>query len=258
MNVLRKLKVFYKKFRGEKGIVGYSVKGTKIYYFTVRKTDYPKVIVTYGIHAREYITTYLAMRQINHFINVGKVGCVTFVPAVNPDGIKISLTNKPLYKANANGVDLNVNFDANWGSGASNVTVKGDQNYIGKHPFCQPESKALRDLTLKINPQATISYHSKGEEIYWEFFQDQALLQRDKILATAISNATKYPLITVKNSAGGYKDWCIQKLKIPAFTIEVGDDNLSHPIGIEHLQEIYLKNKSVITTLTETICKINI
>ena len=258
MNVLTKLKRFYKKFKGEKSVIGYTQRGAKIYSFTVKKTEDPRIIVTYSIHAREYITTYLAMRQITDFVVYGKVGWVTFVPAVNVDGIKICLTKHPLYKANANKVDLNVNFDAKWGQGQSNVKHKAHQNYVGKHPFSESETCALRDLTYKIKPHATISYHSKGEEIYWQFFQRGDRLSRDRYLATELSLATGYPLVTIKNSSGGYKDWCIEKLKIPAFTIEVGLDSLSHPIGKENLEQIYQKNKRVIFTLLEALCKINL
>ena len=43
----------------------------------------------------------------------------------------------------------------------------------------------------------------------------------------------------------------MQKLKIPALTIEVGEDYLSHPIGEEHAERIYKKNKEVIKKITE-------
>ena len=259
MNVLSRLKVFYKKFQGKKEIIGKTERGSHIYAFTVQKTDYPTIIVSYAIHAREYITTYLALKQIVDFNRYGKRGKVIFVPAVNPDGIKICLNKNPLYKANANGVDLNVNFDARWGSGEQNVFVKGSQNFVGSYPFSERESCALRDLTLRVNPDMTVSYHSKGEEIYWQFFQDSEREKRDYKYAKAVSDCTGYPLVTVLNSAGGYKDWCIEKLKIPALTIEVGDDRLSHPIGKERLDEIYQKNKRVIFTLTESfVCNENL
>ena len=43
-------------------------------------------------------------------------------------------------------------------------------------------------------------------------------------------------------SAGGYKDWCIQKLKIPALTIEIGKDELTHPVSEKNLTEDYARN----------------
>lgn len=250
MDVLEKFYGFYERWRGEKGVIGYSVLGAPIYRITVRKSDEPVIIAQYGMHAREYITTYLCMLQAADFYMTGKCGTVHFIPAVNPDGIFISLYKYPLYKANARGVDLNVNFEADWGSGAKNVKTPGSENYIGEYPFSEPETRALRDFTLAATPDATISYHSKGEEIYWEFGQRGEDRKRDYKIAKAVSAVTGYPIKSAGVSAGGYKDWCVQKLKIPALTIEIGEDVLSHPIGEEHAERIYKKNKPVIHTVT--------
>ena len=251
MDILQKTKIFYTKFKGEKAIIGKSLFGRPIYSFTVKKTDYPQIIIQYAIHAREYITTYLALKQMERFDACGKVGTIYFLPIMNPDGVSVALNSNPLYKANGRGVDLNVNFDARWGTGEKNVNVSGDENYIGSKPFSEPETVALKDFTLFIKPDATISYHSKGEEIYWEFFQPKECSKRDYSFAKAISEITGYAIKSTQNSAGGYKDWCIEKLKIPALTIEVGRDELSHPIGKEYINEIYQKNKRVPETATE-------
>ncbi len=251
MNVLDEVRAFYRNFKGCKGVMGYSERLKPIYYFKIVKSDFPVIIATYSIHAREHITARLALKQIGDFERFGVKGTVYFAPMLNPDGVNIAISKNPLYKANARGVDLNVNFDACWGLGAQNVRVKGDQNYIGRAPFSEKESRALRDFTLYVNPQMTISYHCKGEEIYCEFFQDKNSLKRDFGLAKAVSDVTGYTIKSTPNSVGGYKDWCIQKLKIPALTIEVGNDAFSHPLGSECLPEIYSKNKNVIKALTE-------
>lgn len=249
MNVLEKLNCFYDRFDKEKGFIGLTENANPIPFFKIEKTERPVIIATYGIHAREYITTCLALRQIEDFDKFGKMGTVYFIPAVNVDGIKKVLNGESLYKANANGVDLNVNFDARWGSGLSNLKAKGSANFIGKYPFSEKESRALRDFTLSVKPDITLSYHSKGEEIYWYFFQKEK--ERDYKIAKAVSQLTGYTLRTIYGSCGGYKDWCIEKLKIPSLTIEVGSDYLSHPIGEEFLEGIYEKNKSVVKMLTE-------
>ena len=171
MDIFKYLDRFFVKFDGEKGEIGKSDMGQPIYYFKVQKSKGPKLIVQASIHAREYITTYLTIKLIKDFVLTGKVGTVYFLPMLNPDGVKICLDKNPLYKANARGVDLNVNFDARYGSGAKNVFSKASENYVGKHAFSEPESIAIRDFTLKVMPDATISYHSKGQEIYYEFFQ---------------------------------------------------------------------------------------
>ena len=256
MNVLNQLEKFYNSYSCEKGIIGNSGKGKPIYYFVIRKTERPVMIVQYAMHAREYITTYLAMLQIKDFNNRGKVGTVYFVPCVNPDGVEIALTKNPLYKANAFMVDLNVNFDARWGKGEQNVNYKNDQNYIGVCAFSEQESKALRDFTLSVMPNMTISYHSKGEEIYYSFHQKGKRLKRDKILADTVAKLTGYNVKQTPNSCGGYKDWCIDKLKIPALTIEVGCDGLTHPIKSIHQAKIFRQNQQVITTLLDKLTEI--
>lgn len=253
MSVFFDLETFYTDFNGEKGVIGNSEEGRNIYCFTVRKSDYPVVIIQYAMHAREYITTYLALKQIEDFAGFGKRGTVHFIPMLNPDGVYRVINGDKLYKANALGVDLNVNFPAKWGSGASNVKTRGKQNYIGEFPLSAKESRMLADFTLAVLPSATISYHSKGEEIYWYFNQGKKERERDYIFASEVSRQTGYPLKFTPNSAGGYKDWCIESLKIPALTIEVGEDYLSHPIDKKFLPKIYKKNKSVINAVTESV-----
>ena len=253
MDVLDELKNFYRAWTGIKGYIGCTENGALIPFFAVNKTEKPVILAQYAIHAREYITTYIAMMQAKDFLLRGRRGTVYCLPAVNLDGIAEVLGGEKYYKANARMVDLNVNFDAKWGGGANNVRDKSSENYIGLHPFSESETKALRDFTLSVAPDMTVSYHSKGEEIYWEFFQEKTERERDYLIARAVSVATGYPLKSAGVSCGGYKDWCVEKLKIPALTIEVGNDGLSHPIGKEHAEEIFVKNRDVIRVLTETL-----
>ena len=255
MGVLEELERFYARYAGIKGYIGCTGRGTPILFFAVEKTEYPVIIAQYAIHAREHITTRLALKQIERYYRTGKAGTVYFIPAANPDGVKIALSKKPLYKANAFGVDLNVNFDARWGTGAKNAFRPSDENFVGIRPFSEYETRALRDFTLKIRPNATVSYHCKGEEIYYEFYQDAERLSRDRAIAEKISEATGYPLKTAYGSAGGYKDWCIEKLKIPSFTIEAGRDELSHPLMRDCLGEIYRKNKDVINVIVKALLR---
>ncbi len=249
MSIINEVNKTYRRFNGEKGAYGFSENGLPLFYFCVKKSPKPIIIVQYSIHAREYITAHLALKQLKDFSSKGKHGTVYFLPLTNPDGTIIALKNSR-YKANARGVDLNVNFDARWGTGEKNLRVKCDENYIGEFPFSEKETKALRNFTLKIKPDITLSYHAKGEEIYYEFFQDKIKKRRDAKIALKLAKVTGYAIKPTPNSSGGYKDWCIETLKIPAFTIEVGNDNLLHPIRKNHLNEIYEKNKKVISVLT--------
>ena len=81
----------------------------------------------------------------------------------------------------------------------------------------------------------------------------QALGVEGARIAKTLAEVTGYTIKSTPNSAGGYKDWCIKTLKIPAFTIEVGSDKLAHPIRYNHLEEIYQKNKKVFYVLIRVI-----
>ena len=251
MDVYNTVEDYYDKYGGEKGVIGFSLFNNPILFFAVEKTPSPVIIVQSAIHAREYITAYLSLYLAEDFKKRGRKGKVYFIPIANPDGVKIALAQNPLYKANGRGVDLNVNFDAGWGTGEKNLNVAGAENYIGESPFSEPETKALRDFTLSVRPNATVSFHSKGEEIYYGY-KDLAS-EKDERIACALGNASNYAVKKSTGSAGGYKDWCVDKLKIPAFTVEVGSDGLSHPIGKAALKDIADKNRETLMILTELL-----
>ena len=268
MDIYATVERFYESVKTEKQILGKSLFGHSVYAMKVGNGR-PCGIVQCGIHAREYITARLAIEQYK--LGVYKGSC-WFIPLLNPDGAilcqrgitaemdreKLLALNGgkedfSLWKANGRGVDLNVNFPARWGTGVKNTRVAGAENYIGAYPFSEPETIALREFTKKIRPDYTVSYHTKGEEIYWYFHQSPTDYARDLRLATCLSNATGYPLAEAAGSAGGYKDWCIQALKIPAFTVEVGKDSFSHPLGGEALGDMLEKNVLAIYELSKEI-----
>ncbi len=251
MDVIIKLKDFYEKFKGEKGFIGKTEAGENIPYFKLGNGS-PTIIVVGGVHAREYITTYLVMELIKEGLACN-YGTAYFVPMLNIDGVKICLNGNDLYKANGNMVDLNVNFDAMFGQGIKNLSYKHFENYVGPFPFSESETRALRDFTLRVAPDMTISYHSKGEEIYYNFFQGEKRLRRDLSLAKVVEKNTGYKIKTTYGSVGGYKDWCIYKLFIPSLTVEVGNDALSHPVKKECLTDIYEKNRGTVTLLLKKI-----
>lgn len=267
MDIYQRISHFYNHITTEKEIIGQSVLGRNIYAVKIG-CGRPTGIVQYAIHGREYVTAVLA--EIHAALGLYTGSC-WLIPLANPDGALLSQqglssvglkkrqaqllalnggsTDFSLWKANARGVDLNVNFDAAWGTGKHNVRKAGAENYIGKHPFSEPETLALKEFTLKIKPDYTVSYHTKGEEIYWHFHQSTRTCLRDRTLAQVLSQATGYALGEADGSAGGYKDWCIQSLGIPAFTVEAGAETFAHPIGDEGLENILSKNGTALQTL---------
>ena len=230
-----------------------------------------KIIAQYAIHAREYITTYLAILHARKLLSYNLNAEIYLVPLVNPDGASLCVDgllsvpfnyqsylykiNKSddfsLWKANVNAVDLNVNFDAKWASGCKNIFNPSSENFVGKVANSEPEVRALINFTEQINPNLTLSFHSKGEVIFYDFYQNLKDKKRDKKIAKIIKKSTGYKILPSGKSAGGYKDWCIEKLKIPAFTIEVGCDSYAHPIGKEKLPYIWKKTNNIFNDLVD-------
>lgn len=249
--------------------IGQSTLGKNILATHVGSFDGTQIIIQGGIHAREYISTLLMIEQARylHANNLVKEGGIYFVFLTNPDGAEIVLdgidslpceiTKNYLrlanqsedfsqYKANVNLVDLNTNFNVDWGSGGQNTFCPNTENFIGFWPNSEREVQNLINFTQRIKPSLTISYHSKGEVIYYGFAgESEGDIERDREIGKQLSDLTGYPLIFTENSSGGYKDYCIRYLQIPAYTIEVGNVNLSHPIGEENLPLIFEQNKDV-------------
>ncbi|MEG2002564.1 MAG: M14 family zinc carboxypeptidase [Clostridia bacterium] len=264
-----------KKNGFEVGTYGTSVLGRDLFFLTAGVGDY-KIIIQGAIHAREHITTNLILKLCENLKNKSFFGAkFYFLPMTNPDGVEIccngasSVKDRPLrkqvakeletvdkglYKANARLVDLNVNFPTQFGKGKQNLTYPHFENYIGQFPFSEPETQALAKFTKEIQPKGTISYHSKGEVIYFSFL-NQKHFHKDFLIAKDVADETGYKLAEAKGSVGGYKDWCINSLGISSLTIEVGNDDLTHPIGVESLEEIYQKNKDVPLRYLKSILK---
>lgn len=173
--------------------LGKTMDGREIYHILIGREDAPyHVLITASIHAREYITTQLVMKQTAEFLKNDQLKenyldsvAVHVVPMVNPDGVSISqfgldgirtqeakdyIRNVVMaadgsdgsgnyfsrWKANAHGVDLNRNFDALWDSYAGSGHPSSD-HYKGEAPGCEPEAAALISLTEK--------YPSRGQSV---------------------------------------------------------------------------------------------
>lgn len=249
---------------------GKSVLGKNILATHVGDYSGTQIIIQAGIHAREYITSLLLVEQARYLYLNDLVhdGGIYFIFLVNPDGAELVLdgidsvgcdiTRQYLtlanggsedfsqYKANINLVDLNTNFNALWGTGSQNVFCPATEDFVGFYPESEREVQSLINFTLKNRPLLTISYHTKGDIIYYGFEgQTEENIMRDRTIGEKFSELTGYPLVFTENSSGGYKDWCINSLKIPAYTFEVGSVDIPHPLGEETLPEIYVRNKDV-------------
>ena len=253
-------------------LIGKSLFGEDVVAFHIGNYSGKQILIDGAIHAREYITSLLIVELIKYYSNQEIDGGVYFIPLVNPDGVRLVLDGKDwvecenfrnyiynlnnnsddfsLWKANGEGVDLNVNFDALWGEGLQNVFCPASENFVGFYPNSEREVRNLISFMLKEPIDLTLSYHTKGEVIFYGFeVLSEESLQRDLEFAQVISKATRYEILKTYGSVGGFSDWVSLQLDIPAFTVEVGNPNILHPIGIENLPEIFEQNKNVIRDL---------
>ena len=243
-----------------------------------------QVLIFGAMHAREYITTQVVMRQLCDSLDALNGGNETyrgisaaellqgltihFVPNSNPDGVAISQfglagVNNPVlrnqvaamsddleqWKANASGVDLNRNFDAGWYEFVGSP-YPSPERYKGTSPGSEPEAAALIRLTQDYHIKRAISYHTCGALIYWYYKQSGNVLAESKKFAEEISRSTGYYLDDDYTAvdAAGYKDWAVYKLGIPSITIEVGAENGNYfsPVPQSNFNTIWEYNKNVV------------
>lgn len=171
-----------------------------------------EVLYVASTHANEWITTPLLMKFLETlskaYVNNLKVfntsarklfdNCSLYiVPMLNPDGVDL-LTgnlnqNSSVYqnvlrisnsfpdlkfpndwKANIQGVDLNLQFPAGWENAKEIKYSQGynrpaPRDFVGYGPLTEPESLALYNFTLSHNFSLMLTYHSQGEVIYWQY-----------------------------------------------------------------------------------------
>ena len=242
-------------------VIGYSILKKPIIAFQIgNSTASQRILITAGMHAREWITSLALQNWLKQNITVPNDVCIIAIPQCNPDGIKLAQdgykhlprrrqkflyhvnhksSDFTLWKANIRAVDLNVNFDANWGQGAHNITKPAPANYIGPEPHSEPENRAILKLIKNFKPTVSIALHSKGNVIYYSRTQDQPTAEK-------LSTLTNFPAILSSGSFGGLTDYLALKKGIPSFTIELGDDKLKHPISADQLENIMPKLSKII------------
>lgn len=292
-------------------VIGYSVYGREIYEVTLGNPNAENhVMMQAGIHAREYITSLLAMRMLEYYAAYYDDGtyrdmtyrdlfqnmAIHIVPMSNPDGVTISqlgvealgddyLTGylyecyvrdkgtlvyeadsngdmnwadyykdagfsreakgatreitfdeyQTIWKANANGVDLNKNFDAGWAA-IDAKWVPAYSNFKGDYPVSEPETQALVDLALERDYRCFISYHSRGQLIYYDVKGNSPEnTAASENFVHLLESCIKYrPVNTNKAynvSLGGFGDWVQLYLNKPSVTIESGKKPCPTEIG---------------------------
>ena len=224
-----------------------------------------------SFHANEWITTPIVLTFLNDYLlaltnNLPIRGVYTLplyfqtnlaiVPMVNADGVDLVLNGLPEnetvranlikwnngstdfsgWKANANGVDLNDQFPAEWEKERErNPKTPGPRDYGGESPLSQPESIAMADLTKEMDFARVLALHTQGEVIYWGFNGLEP--PESELPANEFARVSGYQPEQSIDSYAGYKDWFIQDWRRPGFTIELGQG--TNPLPISQFDQIY-------------------
>ncbi|MFO7850369.1 MAG: M14 family metallopeptidase [Spirochaetia bacterium] len=213
------------------------------------------LVIYGGIHGGyEWNTVALTRRLIEHFSENPELLPedieVCIIPVVNPDGLHRVTGGRPLDevdfssvstdegRVNANGVDLNRNWEGNW---EPTAYWRGREVGAGEAPFSEPETRALKDFILKKGPSLVISYHSAANGIHYAGKRDgwEPALR----FARVYSEASGYPV--PEGSLVGYKitgasTGYFYSKNIPALVVElVGRDTPEFERNLAGLKAVF-------------------
>ena len=153
------------------------------------------------------------------------------------------------WKANIQGIDLNLQYPAEWQRAKEIKFAQGfdrpaPRDYVGPKPLCAPESAAMYRRTLRACYQLILAYHTQGRIIYWKF--DDYNPEGSYELGRRMEAVSGYTLEETPYGSGsaGYKDWFIQQFQRPGYTIEAGYG--ANPLPLSQFDEIYRDNLGIL------------
>ncbi len=269
----------------ETGSIGKSVMGKEIPWLKIGRGPV-SVFYNASFHANESITTPVLLKFAEEYAKAytekGEISGVNaqelfdrytlyLVPLVNPDGVDLvngwldrgiyfrvaqeignRYPNIPFpsgWKANIEGVDLNLQFPAGWEEAkkikaAQGYTSPAPRDFVGESPLEAPESAAVYQFTKERDFSLILAYHTQGEVIYWKYLDYEP--QRSYEIAQYFGRVSGYTVEETPSVSGyaGYKDWFIQEYNRPGYTIEVGRG--INPLPMSQFDAIYEANRGIL------------
>lgn len=269
----------------ETGSIGKSVMGKEIPWLKIGRGPV-SVFYNASFHANESITTPVLLKFAEEYAKAytekGEISGVNaqelfdrytlyLVPLVNPDGVDLvngwldrgiyfrvaqeignRYPNIPFpsgWKANIEGVDLNLQFPAGWEEAkkikaAQGYTSPAPRDFVGESPLEAPESAAVYQFTKERDFSLILAYHTQGEVIYWKYLDYEP--QRSYEIAQYFGRVSGYTVEETPSVSGyaGYKDWFIQEYNRPGYTIEVG--RVINPLPMSQFDAIYEANRGIL------------
>jgi murein tripeptide amidase MpaA len=238
-------------------LAGSSVEGRPIWaYVITAPTDNLKAgICINGMqHAREWISPmtccWLMTELLENYDSNAEVANLLddlewhMIPVLNPDGYEHSWDDYRLWRKNrfdngdgTFGVDLNRNWDANWGGDGASGNTNSDV-YYGTAPFSEPETRAIRDwINDHPNISAHVDVHSYSQLMLYSYgyvdgipegadgtcLESLAVDMVDAIYTSEQKSYTPQPAHDLYIASGTAQDWTYDGANCLSYTIELRD-----------------------------------
>ena len=265
---------------------GQSVLGKKLPYVKLGKGS-KTVFYSASIHANEWINSVVFMKFIEDFceaysrgkelrgFNINEIfnnTTIYIAPMLNPDGVDLvtgvmvkgleaykeavrianHYPNIPFpngWKANIRGVDLNLQFPAEWEKAreikfAQGFTSPAPRDFVGCGPLTEPEALSAYNFTLENNFRLILSYHTQGKVIFWRYLNYEP--EEAEAIGQQFAKVSGYTLDNEvnTNSFAGYRDWFISTYRRPGYTVETGTG--VNPLPISQFSKIYQDNIEIL------------
>lgn len=214
----------------------------------------PATIFMGGHHAREHLSTEMALMLAQYLVDQYRAGnqrIVSFVnsrdihiiPMVNPDGMEYDIKDGK-YKMwrknrtpNANGtygVDLNRNYGFQWGTGGSS-SDPGNDTYKGTKPFSEIETTAVKNyIEAHTNITVLLTIHTFSKLILYPWGHKYNPIETgadQKVHSVMANKMAEWNGYTPQQSSelyiasGDTTDWSYGAHKIISFTFELDPAN---------------------------------
>jgi carboxypeptidase T len=224
--------------------IGRSRQGRPIHGYELGSAHGDVVLLTGLIHGVELIGS-MALHGVVRALSTSASDLLAnmrfvVVPIVNPDAFSRNMDllgrgRRAWQRCNAAGVDLNRNFPTP-ARRRPRHPFAGSRfrlapHYAGAEPFCEPETRALRDLVESSPPALALGFHSFGELLLYPWGHTREANPRSRsyeALGAHFARALGHRPYAVRQAcefyptAGDLDDWLDSSFGTLAFTVEVG------------------------------------
>lgn len=202
-------------------VIGRSVKNNPIEVYRFGTGNQERMIIA-GIHGGDEANTVDLADQLIAYLHdhpqVIPQGVTLYIlRSLNPDGEASG------ERLNANGIDLNRNFETGWKASWKDKGCSSPSGSAGKIPGSEPEVQAVMKFLGSRQVQALINYHSAGLGI---FPAGNPPHPASATLAQAIADVSDYPYPPVKTGCeytGTLVDWAVAHGVSAAVDLELND-----------------------------------